>query len=53
MRKLKIGNRYGARHIMIAIEDDKDAVTILEILAKNDIPATLYIDITEVKESNE
>lgn len=42
MCKLRIGNKFGARHVEILIEDKADAKTMLEILAKNGIPATLY-----------
>jgi len=41
MAKLRIGNKYGVRHIDIHIAEPEDAKTMLNILAKNDIPAVL------------
>lgn len=50
MRRIKIGNRYGTRCVEVTIQDEEDAVTMMKILAKNDVPATLYI--TDKKETN-
>lgn len=50
MRRIKIGNRYGTRCVEISIKDEEDAIMIMKILAKNDVPATLYI--TNEKEIN-
>jgi peptidoglycan/xylan/chitin deacetylase (PgdA/CDA1 family) len=50
MCRLRIGNKYGVRHVDIVIEDDEDGKKILEILAKNGIPATFY---GEVKNGNQ
>lgn len=50
MRRIKIGNKFGTRYVEVTIQDEEDAITIMKILAKNDVPATLYI--TNEKENH-